>query len=113
MFLLPINYDIWHTFCPGGANVSIFTVVLCIGTSVQGKVLHLPGRRILLLMLYMWVQHVPLKLWYVHMKQHGMKTVIVIFTVVRISNLTGCYLFLYLFLIMLAVMQCIVEWYDE
>jgi len=27
------------------------------------------------------------------MKQHGMKTVIFIFTVVRISNLTGCYLF--------------------
>jgi len=46
------------------------------------------------------------------MKQHGMKTVIFVFTVVRISNLTGYYLFICV-LIMLAVMQCIVEWYDE
>jgi len=47
-------------------------------------VLHLPGRRILLLMSYMWVQYILLKLQYAHMKQHGMKTVIFVFTVVRI-----------------------------
>jgi hypothetical protein len=42
-----------------------------------------------------------------------MKTGIFVFTVARISNLTGFYSFIYLFLIMLAVMQCIVEWYVE
>ena len=70
--------------------------------------LHLPGG-ILFLVSHMWVQHIPLKLQYVHMKQHSMKTVIFIFTVVKISQDV-----IYLFVFNNAgVIQCIVEWYNE